>query len=58
MARTASMTKLPMHVPHKHIEVIKPRAAEEDLAFAEMARRCLHLGMMQLLTDRAAFAKS
>jgi hypothetical protein len=56
--RTATMRKLHLHFPKGQIAGIHQLAAEEGIAFAEMARRCMHLGLMALLTDRAAFAKS
>jgi hypothetical protein len=55
MPRTAHMTKVHLYIPNGHLEWIKTMAATEDMAFAEMVRRCLHLGMLQLIADRNAF---
>ena len=48
MPRTAHMTKVHLYIPNGHLEWIKTMAATEDMAFAEMVRRCLHLGMLGL----------
>jgi hypothetical protein len=58
MPRTACMTKLHVYIPNRMIMLIKQMAEQEEVAFAELLRRCVWLGLEKLVADREAFYTS
>jgi len=55
--RPAVMRKVQIYLPQEHIKIIKEIAKHEGITFAEMTRRCLHLGLRAIVEDHAAFLK-
>lgn len=55
--RPAVMRKVDIYLPQEHIKIIKEIAKHEGITFAEMTRRCLHLGLRAIVEDHAAFLK-
>jgi hypothetical protein len=53
----AVMRKVHIYLPQEHIKIIKEIAKHEGITFAEMTRRCLHLGLRAIVEDHAAFLK-
>ena len=53
----AVMQKVHVYLPQEHIKILKEIAKHEGITFAEMTRRCLHLGLRAIVADHAAFLK-
>src|SRR5262247_4205458 len=47
----AVMQKVHIYLPPEHIKIIKEIAKHEGITFAEMTRRCLHLGLRAIVED-------